>query len=60
MTSTPAAAAKSQTDQQLAQALADLDFNVSDEEINRAKQIWNEETSSSVDYSQIKSVTHPM
>lgn len=52
--------ASSQTDQQLAQALADLDFNVSDEEINRAKQIWNEETSSSVDYSQVKSINHPM
>lgn len=48
------------TDQQLASALADLDFNVSDEEINKAKQIWNEETNSSIDYSQIKSNIHPV
>lgn len=57
---TATSAQKSQTDQQLAQALADLDFNVSDEEINRAKQIWNDETSSTVDYAEIKAVSHPM
>ena len=57
MTST---ATKSQTDQQLAQAMADLDFNVSDEEINRAKQIWNDEANSSVDYAQVKTISHPM
>ena len=40
--------------------LAELDFNVSDEEISQARQIWLESSKSGVDYLQVQTVQHPM
>jgi hypothetical protein len=45
--------------QEVTAALADLDFNVSDEEISLARKIWTE-TDPKFDYLQTKTVTHPM
>jgi hypothetical protein len=45
---------------EVAAALADLDFNVSDEEISQAKQQWLDSLTSAEDYVQIKHVNHPM
>ncbi len=40
-------------------SLAELDFNVSDEEISQAKQAWLHE-SSSVNYLEVRTVQHPV
>jgi hypothetical protein len=45
---------------ELAAALGDLDFNVSDEEISQAKQLWLDSITSTEDYVQSKTVNHPM
>jgi hypothetical protein len=44
----------------VAAALADLDFNVSDEEISLARQQWLESRDSTENYLQFTSVSHPM
>lgn len=45
--------------QEAAAGLSDLDLNVSDEEINRAKQIWHE-TDKNVDYLKVNTIIHPV
>jgi hypothetical protein len=40
--------------------LAELDFNVSDEEISQARQIWLESSKSGVNYLEVKTVQHPL
>lgn len=45
---------------ELAAQVADLDFNVSDEEIAEAKKLWLESINSAEDFSQVKTVQHPM
>ena len=52
--------AKPATINEVAASLADLDFNVSDEEKNLAKQLWLESVNSTENYSQIKDASHPM
>lgn len=51
--------AKQPTPAELAQSLADLDFNVSDEEISLAKQLWLQ-TGQDEKFVQIKTVNHPV
>jgi hypothetical protein len=40
--------------------LSELDFNVSDEEISQARQIWLQSSQSGVNYLQVNTVQHPM
>lgn len=50
--------AKQTTPAELAQAVSELDFNVSQEEIIEAQNSWNQREVQN--FTQIKSVTHPM
>jgi hypothetical protein len=55
-----AAAKPATTVNELAAALGDLDVNVSDEEISQARQLWLESVTSTENYVQIKTASHPM
>ena len=48
----------SPVDQPATEAIIDLDFNLSDEEITKAAQIWND--SLKTDFLQIKSSSYPV
>ena len=58
--SQPAASATGTNVNDITVGLAELDFNVSDEEISQARQIWLESSQSGVNYLQIQTVQHPM
>lgn len=49
--------AKQPTPNELAQAVSELDFNVSEEEISEAKNLWNQKGQ---DFTRIKKACHPM
>ena len=45
---------------QVAIAISDLDFNVTEGEIEEATNIWNNSANSNTDYQEIRSSSHPM
>lgn len=49
--------AKQPTPAELAQAVSELDFNVSEEEVTEAQNLWNQ---TGQDFTKVKSACHPM